>query len=87
MDSGGKRDESPTPEEPKKPKAAGWRISEDLRHLLTSHAEYLSAKFHKEVSTENMVAEWLDDRLKIEDRKRALETLHVKEQDLPKPGV
>ena len=77
MHSGGK----PSLNSPKH-KPTGWRIPEALRHLLTSHAEYLSAE-GEEVTTENMVAEWLEDRLKVEDRKRALKTLGIAEKDLP----
>jgi hypothetical protein len=64
-----------------KPKPVGWRIDEALRHRLTSHAEYLAAE--KETTTEAMVAEWLEEKLKIEDRKRALRTLRIEEKDLP----
>jgi hypothetical protein len=76
MTDGGKLDPEP------KHKAVGWRISEPLRHRLTSHAEYLSVD--KETSTEAMVAEWLEERLQIEERKRALRTLAIEEKDLPK---
>lgn len=83
MDPGGKPDPEQNSDTPK-PKATGWRISERLRHLLTSHAEYLSAEEGKDVSTESMVAEWLEERLRTEERKRALKTLGLKEKDVPK---
>jgi hypothetical protein len=76
MPASGKDEEQP------KPKPVGWRIAESLRHRLTSHAEYLSVE--KETSTEAMVAEWLDERLRIEERKRALQTLEIEEKDLPR---
>lgn len=61
-------------------KAVGWKIPERLRRLLNSHAEYLSAE--GETSTDEMVADWLEDRLKTEDRKRALKTLGITEEEL-----
>jgi hypothetical protein len=87
MDSGGKPEEEQKADTPARPKATGWRISEGLRHLLTSHAEYLSWKEGKEISTESMVAKWLEERLRIENRKRSLETLGLKEENLPKSGI
>jgi len=65
-----------------KSKQVSWRISDSLRHRLVSHAEYLSVE--KETSTELMVSQWLDERLQVEERKRALRTLAVEEKDLPK---
>jgi hypothetical protein len=56
-----------------KSKQVSWRISEALRHRLLSHAEYLSVE--KETTTESMVAEWLGERLKIEEMRRSLRTL------------
>ncbi len=76
MPASGKDGEQP------KPKSVGWRIAESLRHKLTSHAEYLSVE--KEMSTEAMVANWLEERLQIEDRKRALRTLGIEEKDVPR---
>jgi hypothetical protein len=66
-------------------KATGWRIPEPLRHRLTSHAEYLSVE--KETSTESMVAEWLEERLRVEERARALRTLEITEEDLPRKAL
>jgi len=63
-------------------KSVGWKIPEPLRRRLNSHSEYLSAD--KETATEAMVAEWLQERIEIEERKRALRTLGIEEQDLPK---
>jgi hypothetical protein len=63
-------------------KHVSWRISERLRHRLTSHAEYLSVE--EEMTTEAMIEKWLDERLRIEERKRALRTLALEEKDLPK---
>jgi hypothetical protein len=83
MTNGGKPEEDARPEGTKH-KAVGWRIAEPLRHRLTSHAEHLSAEAKKEVSTESMVAEWLEERLQAEERKRALKTLGITEDDLPK---
>jgi hypothetical protein len=65
-----------------KAKQVSWRISEALRHRLTSHAEYLSLE--TETDTETMVAEWLEERLAVEERKRSLRTLGIEEKDLPK---
>jgi cob(I)alamin adenosyltransferase len=73
--------------ERKKPKAVGWRIAEPLRHRLTSHAEYLSSEAEKEISTESMVAGWLEERLKEEERRRALRTLGITEENLPKQAL
>ena len=75
MNSGGKADEHP-----KRP--TGWRISEELRHRLTSHAEYLSAEAGREITTESMVGGWLEERFRVEDRKRALKTLGITEEYL-----
>jgi hypothetical protein len=77
MTSSGKLGEKPT--------ATGWRIPEPLRHRLTSHAEYLAVE--KETSTESMVAEWLEERLRLEERARALRTLEITEEDLPKKAL
>jgi hypothetical protein len=63
-------------------KHVSWRISERLRHRLTSYAEYLSVE--SEISTEDMVAKWLEDRLTVAERERALRTLGIEEKDLPK---
>ena len=63
-------------------KAVGWKIPEPLRRGLNSHSEYLSVE--NETSTDFMVAQWLEERLKIEDRARALRTLGLSEKDLPK---
>jgi hypothetical protein len=76
MTVSGKNGETP------KPTAVGWRIPEPLRHRLTSHAEYLAVE--KETSTESMVAKWLEERLLVEERARALRTLEITEEDLPK---
>ena len=56
-----------------KKKQTSWKIPVWLRHRLNSHAEYLAAEAETddEADTEGMVAEWLEDRLKIEERKRA----------------
>jgi len=67
-----------------KARQVSWRIPESLRHGLTSHAAHLSKGAEKEITTEAMVAEWLDERLQIEERKRALKTLGITEEDLPK---
>ena len=58
-----------------KRKGVAWYIPPRLRHWLNSHAEYLSAVGEKEVSTNEMVVEWLRDRVKIEERKRDHEKL------------
>ena len=63
-------------------KHVSWRISEALRHRLLSHAEYLS--LDSETTTEQMVAKWLEEKLAIEEKKRALRTLGIEEKDLPK---
>jgi hypothetical protein len=63
-------------------KSVGWRIPEPLRRRLNSHSEYLSVE--KETPTEAMVAQWLEERVQIEERKRALETLGIDEKDLPR---
>jgi len=63
-------------------KNLGWKISEQLRRRLNSHAEYLSAP--EETSTDEMIADWLETRLKIEERVRALQILGMEEKDLPK---
>lgn len=65
-----------------KSKQVSWRIPESLRHRLLSHAEYLSVE--KETSTESMVAEWLEEKLAAEEKKRALRTLGIEEKDVPK---
>ena len=67
-----------------KSRQVSWRIPESLRHGLTSHAAHLSKAAEKEITTEAMVAEWLEERLRIEERQRALETLGITEDDLPK---
>jgi hypothetical protein len=67
-----------------KKKRVGWYIPEPLRHGLNSHAEHLSVE--KPTTTDEMVARWLEERLKIEDRKRALQRLGIHEDDLP-PSV
>ena len=57
-------------------KAVAWKIPTVLRHWLNSHAAYLSAT-GDEVSTDDMVTQWLSDRLKAEEKNRdhtALET-------------
>lgn len=66
--------------EQRKLKRTGWRIPEPLRHRLTSHAEYLAAE--TETTTEEMVAKWLEERLRVEERARALRTLGITEKDL-----
>lgn len=53
-----------------KRKGVAWYIPPRLRHWLNSHAEYLSAVGEKEVSTDEMVVEWLKERVKIEEKKR-----------------
>jgi hypothetical protein len=63
-------------------KAVGWKVPEPLRRRLNSHAEYLSVEEETTVGT--MIAPWLEERLKIEERKRALLTLGIEEKDLPK---
>jgi len=68
--------------EDNKSKQVSWRIPDSLRHRLTSHAEYLAAE--KETSTESMVSVWLEERLQLEERKRALRTLALEEKDLLK---
>lgn len=77
MPNSGKVDTPPT-----KARQVSWRISEALRHRLTSHAEYLSLEI--ETDTETMVADWLEERLAVEERKRSLSTLGIDERDLPK---
>lgn len=71
-------------DEKKKRKAVGWRLPEGLRRRLNSHADYLSSERESEdeLDTEVMVAEWLEERLRVEERKRALRTLGMKETDL-----
>lgn len=56
------------PSNEKKPVA--WKISTVLRHWLNSHAEYLSA-IGEEISTDDMVAKWLSERLQIEEGSRS----------------
>jgi hypothetical protein len=63
-------------------KSVGWKIPEPLRRRLNSHSEYLSVV--KETATEDMVADWLQERIEIEERKRALHTLGIEEKDLPR---
>ena len=63
-------------------KSVGWKIPEPLRRRLNSHAEYLSVE--KETPTEAMIAGWLEERVEIEERKRALRKLGIEEKDLPK---
>jgi hypothetical protein len=53
----------------KQKKGVAWYIPPRLRHWLNSHAEYLSAT-GKETATDEMVVEWLKERLKIEEGKR-----------------
>jgi hypothetical protein len=65
-----------------KSKQVSWRIPVALRHGLLSHAEHLSKE--KETTTEKMVTQWLEERLKAEERARALRTLGITEEDLPK---
>jgi hypothetical protein len=65
-----------------KSKQVSWRIPESLRRRLNSHVEYLSIE--EETDTEDMVTQWLEDRLAIEERARALRTLAIEEKDLPK---
>lgn len=67
-----------------KSRQVSWRIPESLRHGLTSHAAHLSKEGEQEITTEAMVARWLDERLQSEERKRALKTLGITEEDLPK---
>lgn len=74
----------PPEEQPPEGKPVGWKIPEPLRRRLNSHAEYLSAE--KEISVGVMVAPWLEERLQLEERKRALRTLGIDEKDLPKPS-
>lgn len=76
-------DEDKNPVLPK-PKPVGWKIPESLRHRLNSHMEYLSVE--KETSVGAMISPWLEERLLIEERKRALRTLEIEEKDLPKPS-
>ena len=71
-----------TPKPPKKVQA-GWKIPESLRRRLNSHAEYLSS-VDKPIRTEEMIAPWLQDRLVVEEKKRALRTLEIEESDLTK---
>jgi len=54
---------------PKKTKGVAWYIPPRLRHWLNSHASYLSA-IGPEISTDEMVVEWLKERVKSEERKR-----------------
>ncbi len=68
---------------PPKYKQVSWRIPEPLRRRLNSHAEYLCS-IDKETDTETMVEGWLKERLKMEERKRALRTLGIEEKDLAK---
>ena len=63
-------------------KPVGWRILESLRHRVTSHAEYLASE--TQITTEAMVGQWLEERLEIEERKRALRKLGIEEKDLPR---
>jgi hypothetical protein len=63
-------------------KAVGWKIPEPLRRGLNSHSEYLSIE--NETSTDAMVALWLSERLKVEEKARALRTLGLNEKDLPR---
>jgi hypothetical protein len=65
-----------------KSKAVGWRIPEPLRRGLNSHAEYLSIE--NETPTDAMVALWLQERLRVEERARALRTLGIGEKELHK---
>ena len=57
-----------------------WTIPPELRHGLNSHAEYLSVE--NETATDEMVVVWLKERLAIEEKKRALKTLGLEENDL-----
>ena len=63
-------------------KAGGWKIPEPLRRGLNSHSEYLSIE--NETSTDAMAALWLSERLKVEEKARALRTLGLNEKDLPR---
>jgi hypothetical protein len=60
-----------------KSKQVSWRIPESLRHRLLSHAEYLSVE--EVTTTEAMVGKWLEERLEIEEKFRALRTLGIAE--------
>lgn len=68
-------------------KPVGWKVPEKLRHRLNSHAEYLSAEQGEEVSVGTMITPWLEERIQMEERERALKTLELTEKDLPKPSV
>jgi len=58
-----------SPKEKKEKKGVAWYVPPALRHWLNSHAEYLSA-IGREISTDEMVVEWLIERVKIEEKKR-----------------
>ena len=77
---------SKTKTEKSEPKATGWKISEGLRQLLNSHAEYIAAEEKKKTDVSAMVEKWLEERLRQEERKRALRTLGIEEKDLSKRG-
>jgi hypothetical protein len=68
-------------------KSVGWKIPEKLRHRLNSHAEHLSAEGGEEVSVGAMITPWLEERIHIEERKRALQTLKITEKDLPNSSI
>ena len=63
-------------------KPVGWKIPEPLRRRLNSHSEYLSVE--KETTTDAMVTEWLEERIEIEERKRALRILGIDEKAISK---
>ena len=67
---------------PDETKPVGWKIPEALRRRLNSHVEYLSIE--NETSVGAMITPWLEERLLVEERKRALKTLGIAEGDLPK---
>jgi hypothetical protein len=75
----------PDPKDKKEKKGVAWYIPAPLRHGLNSHAEYLSIE--SEISTDAMVTKWLEERLKVEERVRALRTLEIEEKDLPRRSI
>lgn len=68
-------------EKKKKTKQVSWKISERLRKLLNSHAEYLAAISGKESDVHGMVEQWLEDRLRQEERLRARRILGIEEKE------
>jgi hypothetical protein len=74
-------DDDKDPEKPER-KSAGWKVPESLRHRLNSHMEHLSVEVETDVGA--MITPWLEERISIEERKRALKTLGITEEDLPK---